>query len=98
MTRPSSFRAMFGPTGFEARDPRRRGVHARGPYEILEQTVRAWLGARRVDAAALLLWSGVHGVASLLIDGAIRMTAVERRRRVDRLVRTLVAAVVSNPA
>jgi AcrR family transcriptional regulator len=92
VARPSSFRAMFGPTGFEARDPRRRGVHARGPYEILEHTVNDWLGARRVEAAALLLWSGVHGVASLLVDGAIRMTARERRRRVDRLLRALVAA------
>jgi AcrR family transcriptional regulator len=89
---PSSFRAMFGPTGFEARDPRRRGVHARGPYEILEQTVRAWVGPRRVDAVALLLWSGVHGVASLLVDGAIRMPVRERRRRIDRLLRSLVAA------
>jgi len=98
LARPSSFRAMFGPTGYEARDPRRRGTHPRGPYEIMEQTVRAWLGPRRVDAAALLLWSGVHGVASLLVDGAIRMPARERTRRVGRLLRVLVAAAGSPAA
>jgi hypothetical protein len=91
---PAAFRAMFGPTGSEARDPKRRGDHARGPYEILEQVAAE--GQRgKVDTAtaALILWSGVHGFASLIVDGAIRPTARERDRLLTELLDRLIAAV-----
>jgi hypothetical protein len=68
---PATFRTMFGTTGTDARDPRRRGEYARSPFEILAATVIAW----QPDADAqvpLALWSAVHGVAALSIEHALR--------------------------
>jgi AcrR family transcriptional regulator len=95
--RPASFRTMFGPTGFDARDPRLRGDYGggRGPYQILEDTVRE-VDAASVDTAALILWSGVHGFASLVVDGAIRPTRSERERVLGKLLDTMVDAVTSS--
>jgi AcrR family transcriptional regulator len=96
---PPWFRSMFGPTGFDARDPRLRGQYAagRGPYQILEDGVRELLGAgvprARIDTAALILWSGAHGYASLVIDGAIRPTRADRTRHVAVLFDTMIDAV-----
>jgi AcrR family transcriptional regulator len=96
---PPWFRAMFGPTGFDARDPRLRGQYAagRGPYQILEDGVRELLGTgasrARIDTAALILWSGAHGYASLVIDGAIRPSRAERERRVAVLLDTMIDAL-----
>jgi AcrR family transcriptional regulator len=98
--RPASFRTMFGPTGFDARDPRLRGDYpgGRGPYQILEDTVRELVDAATVDTAALILWSGVHGFASLVVDGAIRPSRSERERVLGKLLNTMVDAATSSAA
>ncbi len=57
------------------------GVAARESYAPLEETIAACLasGAIRGDARtiALTAWSGVHGLASLIVDGPLRDTALD---------------------
>jgi AcrR family transcriptional regulator len=93
---PSAFRTMFGPTGFDARDPRLRGSYpgGRGAYAILEDTVRE-LGAADVETAALIAWSGAHGFACLVIDGAIRPSRRVRAYRLNALLEATTRAVAS---
>lgn len=54
---------------------------ARESYAPLEETIDACLasGAIRGDAQtiALTAWSGVHGLASLIVDGPLRNTALD---------------------
>lgn len=97
---PSAFRAMFGPSGVDARDPSLRGTYpdGRGPYDLLLDSLRAWSAQERldldVDAAAVTLWSGVHGIASLLVDGALRPASDrERTRAVEALIDTMMAGL-----
>lgn len=90
---PASFRVMFGESGFSARDPRLRPPTERSAYEQLEDGVRAWACARRitVDAAqvSLRLWAAVHGVARLIVDGALVLEQDMVRGLVDDLCRAL---------
>jgi len=57
------------------------GLAARESYLPLEETIAACLasGAIRGDAQtiALTAWSGVHGLASLIVDGPLRDTALD---------------------
>jgi hypothetical protein len=54
---------------------------ARESYAPLEETIAACLasGAIRGDAQtiALTAWSGVHGLASLIVDGPLRNSALD---------------------
>lgn len=100
--RPSIFRTMFGPTGREARDPRHRGAHPEGlsPYQLLETNLSDWAGAAQLeialDDAALMLWSAVHGLASLLVDGAVRLEPSRRDRLCASVIRDLLAGIAQS--
>jgi len=93
---PALFRTMFGPTGMEAGDPRKRGDYpeGRGPYGLLERAVRARLdevgSPLALDAAVLIVWSGAHRLASLIVDGAIRPSEADRHRQLDALLAALI--------
>jgi len=95
LERPATFRTMFGATGREARDQRHRGAHPEGrsPYNLVEMELAAWAGGRAVDVeqATLMLWAAVHGLASLFVDGAVRLEDAAR----DRVTRALVRAVLA---
>ena len=97
---PSAFRAMFGPNGFDARDPRLRGDYRDGigAYERLQRTISAWATADglsiEIEDASLVLWSGVHGFAMLFVDGALRFNHdAHRDRVVDALLSTMIAGL-----
>ncbi|WP_437635953.1 TetR/AcrR family transcriptional regulator [Sorangium sp. So ce854] len=95
---PSAFRVMFGPTGVDARDHLLRGDYPDdvGPYERMQRALGAWLADARCDAdleqASLTLWAGVHGLACLLLEGALRLPDDERR---DRLVAASIATTLA---
>jgi AcrR family transcriptional regulator len=97
LERPATFRTMFGPTGREARDPRHRGAHPEGrsPYNLVEVEITAWAAGRAiaVDRATLMCWSAVHGLASLVIDGAVRLEADAREETARALVRSVLAGL-----
>lgn len=97
---PSSFRAMFGGNGFDARDPRLRGDYRDGvgAYERLQRAIAAWFDADGLsldlDDATLALWSGMHGFAMLVIDGALLFNhAAHRDRIADAVLTTLIAGL-----
>jgi AcrR family transcriptional regulator len=79
---PAEFRVMFGESGTHARDPRLRlATVERSAYEQLEDLIRGWSTARDlnldVTRTALTFWSGVHGVARLVVDGALALTQTD---------------------
>lgn len=92
---PADFRIMFGDSGTTAQDPRLRlPTVPRTAYEQLELLVGAWSRAAAVDVdvthVARALWSAVHGVARLVLDGALVLTDAEA----DALTTDLVTAVL----
>jgi len=92
--RPSEFRVMFGPNGLGARDPRLRGDYERGGFDILVETLRGWKTGNppaEIERLAMVLWAGVHGVASLVVDGAWRITDADRDAILDELLDRLLA-------
>jgi AcrR family transcriptional regulator len=95
---PSAFRAMFGPNGFDARDPRLRGDYRDGvgAFERLQRTISTWAEADGLsldlEDASLGLWSGVHGFAMLVIDGSLLFNHDAHRDRVlDSLLSTMIS-------
>lgn len=95
---PARFRVMFGDSGTHARDPRLRLPSIeRSAFEQLEDEVVAFAaeaGCRaRLPETAYLLWSAMHGVARLSIDGAFPPGATTRG-----LVESLARAVLDERA
>lgn len=96
----SSFRVMFGPTGVDARDHLLKGDYPDGigGYDRLQMAIGAWADAEGLaidlEYASLTLWGGVHGLACLLVDGALRPSDDRHRRRiVEESVRTMIAGL-----
>jgi AcrR family transcriptional regulator len=92
---PAEFRVMFGESGTHARDPRLRSPTVeRTPYEQLEDTIQGWSHAHGLDLdvtrAALTFWSGVHGVARLVVDGALALTPSETTALAEEVARRLI--------
>lgn len=80
LAQPALFAVMFGPHG--AGNPAVHGAvraRTRSPYQLLEDALDALVAARlcpparRVEAA-VLAWSSIHGLASLLASGALAAT------------------------
>lgn len=97
---PSAFRCMFGPNGYDARDPTLRGDYRDGigGYERVLRAVAAWCETDGLaldhEAAALAMWSAVHGFASMVLDGALRFNhAAARERAVDDILTTVIAGL-----
>lgn len=93
---PSAFRAMFGPTGVDSRDDLLRGTYPadQSPYDLLQMLLREWASEGEhsidVDEASVSLWAAVHGLAWLLIEGALRPGGTaQRERAVDAVVETM---------
>jgi AcrR family transcriptional regulator len=89
------FRVMFGPHGSGPDGvPRGRGAGADGrtPYDLLVEVLAALAAegavAGPLDEAALTAWSTVHGLAALLVEGAVVLTDPEVDAAVDRLTRS----------
>jgi AcrR family transcriptional regulator len=99
---PAEFRVMFGESGTTAQDPRLRvAAMRRSAYQQLEDVVRAWARERgqrvQVTQCARVLWSGVHGVSRLVVDGALVLSRPEVLALGDRMTRVLVAGLAASP-
>ncbi len=91
---PAEFRVMFGESGTTAQDPRLRlPTVPRTAYEQLEDLVGAWNreGKHGLDVTrcARALWSGVHGLARLLLDGALVLDEAEAEALAETLIESL---------
>jgi AcrR family transcriptional regulator len=96
LERPAQFRLMFGESGVPSRDPRLRLPRVqRTAYEQLVDVATSYLGDARVDIEALAntLWAVSHGVARLIIDGAIPMAEPGARALLERATRAVLAGL-----
>lgn len=100
---PSHFRVMFGPWCAHAKEPLvGGGPGGRDPYRILVDTLDALAasGAVARDARAgaeLAAWASVHGLASLLVEGPVRLSKAERSHAMRSVARTLLVGLGCAP-
>lgn len=92
---PAWFRVMFGPRGVDVRVP----ISGQpSTYSMLLELVRAWnLNIPEVgtEEQAVVLWSGVHGITVLALDGALPATPKERERYLDSFVQVAIAGLAT---
>jgi len=91
---PAEFRVMFGDSGTHARDLRLRLPEVeRSAYQQLEDLIEVWIRDEgvAVDPAkvAVAFWSGAHGVARLVVDGALAASSTEALAHVAEVSATL---------
>jgi AcrR family transcriptional regulator len=96
---PSFFRVMFGPA-IKADEfaPCCSPVSGRDAYEILCATLDEVLEsgampAERRPAAEITVWSAVHGLATLIVDGALPLTARQRTEAYQAMGHSLLLAL-----
>jgi hypothetical protein len=93
---PAEFRVMFGESGTHARDPRLRlPTVERSPYEQVEDAVRQWAGAAGLEldvtTTANAFWCGQHGVARLVVDGALELSPTQSIALSEEVSRRMIA-------
>jgi AcrR family transcriptional regulator len=103
---PSHFRVMFGPW---CEHPQSADVPpevfpgGRDPFQLLGDALDGMVRAGAIAPAAregaeIAAWSAVHGLASLLVEGALPLNAAERSQAYDVLQRTLLLGLGAAPA
>ena len=95
---PAHFRVMFGPCKPGEEDLACLAALGRDTYEILVDVLDELVAAGLVRAEAragaeLPAWSLVHGIASLLVDGAISLSPRDRDDVVRQSARMLLLAL-----
>ena len=102
----SHFNVMFGPwcphVDPAATPPAGPTPAARDPYQILVDTLDGLVSTGAIGAAAragaeVTAWSGVHGLASLLVEGALPLGPAERAQAVALLGRTILTGLGCPP-
>jgi AcrR family transcriptional regulator len=92
---PADFRVMFGPWCTGEEEPVVAGPPGgRQPYAILVDTLDALVAAGVVPrearaGAEIAAWSTVHGLASLVVEGAVTLTKPQRAQALRLLLQTL---------
>jgi AcrR family transcriptional regulator len=99
---PSRFRVMFGPCKPSEEDLARLEAERRDTYQILVDVLDALVaaGLARAEARAgaeLPMWSLVHGLASLLVDGALTLSPREREDALRHSARMLLLGLGCPP-
>lgn len=100
---PSHFRVMFGPCLEEEGFAPGLAPSGRDAFQILVDVLDALVAAGAVDARAragaeIAAWSGVHGLAALLVEGALPLPPRGRTDAVRGLARTLLVGLGCDPA
>lgn len=104
---PSHFRVMFGPwcehPDLAALPPGVLPGGARDPYQLLVDGLDGMVRAGAITPAAregaeIACWAVVHGLASLLVEGSIELTAAERARTYGVALRTVLLGLGVTPA
>lgn len=103
---PSRFRAMFGRFPLHHDDPALCAARERAygglRREIARRLARENLGAtaapERADAAAMFVWSTMHGLTVLLLDGNARGAFADAATMAGALMRMAEAAIRQPPS
>jgi AcrR family transcriptional regulator len=99
---PAHFRVMFGPCLEEAGFEPGLSPSGRDAFQILVDSLDALVTARVIDPAArpgaeLVAWAMVHGLAALVVEGAVDLSPRERSAAVAAAVRTMLAGLGADP-
>ncbi len=99
---PSHFRVMFGPCLEDWGIPG-QAAPGRDAFQILMDVLDAMVATGVIDARAragaeIAAWSGVHGLAALLVEGALPLPPRGRADAVRLMVRTLLLGLGGDPA
>ncbi len=101
----SHFRVMFGPwcehSGMDELPPEATPL-GRDPYQILvdalDRLVRSGAIAPAArEGAEIVAWSSVHGLASLVVEGSLHLSAGEREAALGLIQRTLLLGLGGSP-
>src|SRR5512140_1069780 len=103
---PSHFRVMFGPwcdNPMAEELPPGAFPQGRDPFQLLVDTLDGMVRAGAISPAAregaeIAAWAGVHGLASLLVEGAIPLDAAGRAQAFGVVRRTLLLGLGAAPA
>jgi AcrR family transcriptional regulator len=101
---PAHFRVMFGPWCTRTEGPPERAPgDPRDPYTILVDSLDALVASRVIPmqtrmGAEIASWAFVHGLASLIVDGVLRLSKAERAEAMRVAGRTLIAGMGGDPA
>jgi len=103
---PAHFRVMFGPwcLGAEHAELHAEAApHGRDPYQLLVDALDGLVKAGAIAPAAragaeIVAWSSVHGLASLLVEGALPLGCEERPQALGLVQRTLLLGLGGAPA
>lgn len=86
------FHVMFGNLGVDSRDPSLKGDYenGHGPYDILVGIVTDWTGEKNLrkkpTEAALEIWSAIHGLTCLILDGAVQAELSSKHKAQNAIV------------
>ena len=99
---PARFRIMFGPYGAGNEDARGVGEGGRTPFGLLVDALKQLAEAGVIDSSnvrsgAMPAWAGVHGLAALLVDGAMPMQSKEQLTATTEAVVSNIVAGLSLP-
>ncbi len=100
---PSHFRVMFGPcAGIEDFAPA-CGPSGRGPFDLLVDTLDALVAAKVLTpeqraGTEIVAWAGAHGLASLMVEGALPLSPQERADAVRAVTRSFLLGAGCDPA
>jgi AcrR family transcriptional regulator len=100
---PSHFRVMFGPCVQEEGFAPGCAPSGRDSFQILVDALDALVSSGAVSARARMsaeipAWSAVHGLAALLVDGALPLAARARTDAVRMVTRTLLVGLGGDPS
>jgi len=103
---PARFRVMFGPWCDHpelCQIPPEAAPSGRDPYQILVDALDGLVRAGVIGLAAragaeIAAWSSVHGLATLLVEGSLKLSAQERAGALLRIQRTLLLGLGAAPA
>jgi AcrR family transcriptional regulator len=100
---PSHFRVMFGPCMIEEGFAPGCAPSGRDAFQILVDALDGLVAAGAVGAkeragAEIGAWAGVHGLAALLVDGALELSARQRGDALLAVTRTFLLGLGCDPA
>jgi AcrR family transcriptional regulator len=102
LEQPERFSVMFGPHGAGARGAAAQArPHERDPFALLSRALddlrrTGAISAGRRDGAELIAWSAIHGLASLLLAGAVKLGEGSVDAMVERVGRDCLRALASS--
>jgi len=100
---PSHFRVMFGPCTLSEGFTPGCAPSGRDAFQVLVDTLddlvrTGAIGARARAGAEIAAWAAVHGLAGLLVEGAVQLSPRERAAAIGGVSRIILLGLGCDPA